>query len=162
MWTSHKQLTAFLYMMFLRVRSVTQTNILVGIRSLRLLWHEKLFCRSGCLSLLWKPMCTTVTLGKFTNNTTLTMRNRCSWVIYIIISLVKGSSETQGRSVEGGKTASKAFKNKREDPRAATLDEPVSRLIRTTVCDLRLRIFSALQEASIYRAAFAIFLYEEV
>ena len=132
--------------MFLRVRSVTQTNILVGIRSLRLLWHEKLFCRSGCLSLLWKPMCTTVTLGKFTNNTTLTMRNRCSWVI-IIISLV---------------TASKAFKNKREDPRDATLDEPVSRLIRTIVCDLRLRIFSALQEASIYRVAFAIFLYEEV
>ena len=27
--------------MFLRVRSVTQTNILVGIRLLLLLWHKK-------------------------------------------------------------------------------------------------------------------------
>ena len=63
----------------------------------------------------------------------------CSWVI-IIISLVKGSSETQGLSVEGGKTASKAFKNGREDPRDASLDEPVSRLIRTIFCDLAQRI----------------------
>ena len=30
-------------MMFLRVRSATQTNILVGIRRLRFLWQEKLF-----------------------------------------------------------------------------------------------------------------------
>ena len=28
--------------LFLRVRSVTQTNILVGIRRLRLLWHKKI------------------------------------------------------------------------------------------------------------------------
>ena len=62
-------------MMFLRVRSVTQTNILVGIRRLLLLWHKKLFCRSVCLSLLWKPMWITATFGKFTNNATLTMRN---------------------------------------------------------------------------------------
>ena len=45
--------------------------------------------------------------------------------VALIISLVKASSgeETQGRSVEGGKTASKAFKNRREDPRDATLDD---------------------------------------
>ena len=30
--------------MFLRVRSVTQTNILVGIRLLLLLWHKKKNC----------------------------------------------------------------------------------------------------------------------
>ena len=55
--------------------SVTQTNNLVDIRGLLLLWLEKLFCRSVCLSLLWKLMWTTATLGKFTNNATLTMRN---------------------------------------------------------------------------------------
>ena len=59
----------------LRGCSVTQTNNLVGIRRLLLLWLEKLFCRSVCLSLLWKLMWTTATLGKFTNNATLTMRN---------------------------------------------------------------------------------------
>ena len=77
LWTSHKQLTAFLRSMFLRVRSIIQTNmsILVGIRRLRLLWHEDLFCCSGCLSLLWKPMWTTATLGKFTNNSTWPMWN---------------------------------------------------------------------------------------
>ena len=55
--------------------SVTQTNNLVGIRRLLLLWLEKLFCRSLGLSLLWKLMWTTATLGKFTNNSTSTMRN---------------------------------------------------------------------------------------
>ena len=45
-----------------------------------------------------------------------------------------------GRSDEGGKTASKAFKNGTKDPRNATLDEPVSRLIRVIVCDLAQKI----------------------
>ena len=61
--------------MFLRIRSVTQTNILEGIRHLRLLCIKKLFCRSRFLSLLWKSMWTIATLGKFTNNATLTVRN---------------------------------------------------------------------------------------
>ena len=39
-----------------------------------------------------------------------------------LISLVKAFSETHGRSVEGGKTASKAFKNGEEDPWDATLE----------------------------------------
>ena len=62
--------------------------------------------------------------------------------VALIISLVKASSgeETQGRSVEGGKTASKAFKNGRKDPRNAALDEPVSRLIPIIVCDLAQKI----------------------
>ena len=63
----------------------------------------------------------------------------CSWVfvkIIIIITLVQASLETQGRSVEGGETASKAFENGRKDPRNATLDEPVSPLIRIIVWDL--------------------------
>ena len=59
----------------LRGCSVTESNNLVGIRRLLLLWLEKLFCRSVCLSLLWKLMWTTATLGKFTNNAALTMRN---------------------------------------------------------------------------------------
>ena len=60
----------------LRVRSVTQTSILVGIRRLRLLWLQKqLLNRSGCLSLLWKSMWTTATLKTFTNNTTLILTN---------------------------------------------------------------------------------------
>ena len=62
---------------FLRVRCLTLTSIVVCIKRLRLLWNEKkkLFCRSRFLSLLWKPMWTTATLEKFTNNATLTLRN---------------------------------------------------------------------------------------
>ena len=42
--------------MFLRVPSVTQTNISAGIRRLRLLWHEQLLCRSGFLSFFMKAV----------------------------------------------------------------------------------------------------------
>lgn len=58
--------------MFLRVRSVTQTNMLVGIKRLRFIWYGDLFCRSGWLSLLWKPMWKTATSGKLTNDAALT------------------------------------------------------------------------------------------
>ena len=58
----------------------------------------------------------------------------------IVITLVQASLETQGRSVETGKTASKVFKNGRECRWDATLDEPVSRLIRIVVCDLAQKI----------------------
>ena len=58
----------------------------------------------------------------------------------IVITLVQASLETQGRSVETGKTASKVFKNGREFRWDATLDEPVSRLIRIVVCDLAQKI----------------------
>ena len=39
-----------------------------------------------------------------------------------LISLVKAFSKTHGRSVEGGKTALKAFKNGEENPWDATLE----------------------------------------
>ena len=41
--------------------------------------------------------------------------------------------ETQRRSVATGKTAVKVFKNVRESPWDAILNEPVPRLIRMTV-----------------------------
>ena len=70
------QIIDCLITMFLRLRSLTQTSIVVCIRRMRLFWNKKkLFCRSRFLSLLWKPMWTTATLGKFTNNATLTVRN---------------------------------------------------------------------------------------
>ena len=58
----------------------------------------------------------------------------------IVITLVQASLETQGRSVESGKTASKVFKNGRDYRWDATLDEPVSRLIGIIVCDLAQKI----------------------
>ena len=53
----------------------------------------------------------------------------------IIISLVKKSSGTQGRSVESKpkKNRAKVFKVGRESPWDATLDEPVFGLIRMYV-----------------------------
>ena len=51
-WQAAKGPIDCLLTMFLRVCSVTETNILEGIRHLRLLCIKKLFCRSGCLSLL--------------------------------------------------------------------------------------------------------------
>ena len=52
------------------------------------------------------------------------------------ITLVEASSETQCRSVESGKTATKVFKTGRESLWNATLNQPVPRLIRRLVCDL--------------------------
>ena len=60
--------------------------------------HKKLFCSLGCPSVLWKPMWRIATLGKFTNNAALIMIVITFKII--IISLVKKSSWTQGRSVE--------------------------------------------------------------
>ena len=51
-------------------------------------------------------------------------------------NMLQASLETQGRSVESGKTAAKVFKNGRECRWDTTLDEPVSRLFGIIVCDL--------------------------
>ena len=63
------------------------------------------------------------------------------YIYIIIISLVEASSETQGRSVESGKTAAKVLKNGRQSPWDATLKKLVRRLIRRLVCDLAQKIF---------------------
>ena len=102
--------------MFLRVRSVTQTYILVGIRRLLLLWHEKFFCRSVCLSLLWKPMWTTAKFGKFTNNATLTMRNMFVGSYYYV-PLVKASSLGDPGAVSWGrKNGVESFREREKGP----------------------------------------------
>ena len=115
----------------LRVRSVTQTSILVGIKRLRLLWlkKKKLFYRSGCLSLLWKPMWTTATLETFTNNTTLILRNMLVFYLknnyYFFGKNILGYPEAVSWVKRKKGTAAKVFRDGRESPWDATLDEAV-------------------------------------
>ena len=63
-------------------------------------------------------------------------------------------------SVGSGKTAAKVFKNGGESPLDTTLNESVPRLIRMFVCDSAKKSFCAQSVASIYLAAFVIFLYD--
>ena len=63
------------------------------------------------------------------------------------------------------KTTAKVFKNGQESPSDATLNEPVPRLIRMLACDCQKQKYFVPNQsfkASIYRAAFVIFLYERV
>ena len=69
----------------------------------------------------------------------------------VMFPVVDPSSETQGRSVGSGWKTVKVFKNGRESPCDA-----IQRLIRILVSDY----FCGQSEASIYGAAFVIFLYE--
>ena len=80
---------------------------------------KKLFCRSGCLSLVWKSTWKIAALGKFTNNAILIVRNM--FVItfkLIIISLVKNSSGSQGRSAESKPKRNRGKKLSRSGERA--------------------------------------------
>lgn len=73
------------------------------------------------------------------------------------------SLETQEWSVGLGKTVAKVFKNGWERPWDATLNKSVPQIIRMFVSDLGSKIlFCSQSEASIYHAAFMIFLYKGV